>query len=351
MAKRVTQTPATPPVRPDAFLSYSRRDSEYVESRLATALEAAGRDVWIDLDDIRGGASDWRATVWAGIEASKAVVFVLSPDSLASRVCGAELAHATALNKRIIPLLHRAVDGIGVPESLERPNWILGRDSDDFDVTVTTLLTALATDEQWIDMHARLTTRTAEWLRMDRDGSYLLRGRDLRAAERWLDDKGEHAESPTNDQVAYINAGRRASQRRQAMLLGGVVIALGVSIVLGVVAYVQRQTARSQSFAAQAIDAAGRDPEQALHLALDAAGLRKGPLVTRALRTSLAASGWTHILRDDKARPVNDVAFSPDGRLAAIVGDDASANVWDLHSGRRTASLLGHKAAINRVAC
>jgi WD40 repeat protein len=350
MAKRASEPAATAPARPDAFLSYSRRDRQYVEARLATALEAAGKDVWIDLDDIRGGASDWRATVWAGIEASKAVVFVLSPDSLASRVCGEELAHATALNKRVIPLLHRPLDGVGVPEALERPNWIFGRDSDDFDVTVTTLVTALETDEPWLEMHARLTTRTAEWLRMERDGSYLLRGRDLRAAERWLDEKGEHAESPTNDQIAYINAGRRASQRRQAMLLGGVLVALGVSIVLGVVAYVQRQTARSQSFAAQAIEAAKRDPERALHLALDAAGLRKGPLVTRALRTSLVASGWTHILRDDKARPVNDVAFSPDGRRAATAGDDGSASVWDVARGHKTASLVGHRAAINSVA-
>ena len=52
------------PQRPDAFVSYSRRDKDYAESRLATALEARGKDVWIDVDVIRHGASDWRATAW-----------------------------------------------------------------------------------------------------------------------------------------------------------------------------------------------------------------------------------------------------------------------------------------------
>src|SRR5215203_6786284 len=164
MADSAVQPPATAFHRPDAFISYSRRDKDYVESRLAAALEARGKNLWIDLDDIRGGASDWRATVWAGIEASRVVVFVLTPDSVRSRVCGEELAHATSLNKRIIPVLHRPVEGLAFPEALERPNWILIRDEDDFDAGVAALVTALETDEAWLDMHARLTQRTAEWL-------------------------------------------------------------------------------------------------------------------------------------------------------------------------------------------
>jgi WD40 repeat protein len=350
VADAAVQPPGISSDRPDAFISYSRRDKDYVESRLASALEARGKEVWIDTDDIRGGASDWRATVWAGIEASKAVIFVLTPDSLVSRVCADELAHAEALNKRLIPVLHRPVDGLNVPAALERPNWILARDSDDFGTAVTTLVDALETDEQWLDAHARLTQRTAEWLRMDRDRSYLLRGGDLRAAERWLEERGTHKEPPTPEQVAYIAAGRRASARRQAIVLSGVVVALGVSVVLGTLAYIQRQTARSQAYAARAINAVQDDPEQALKLALKAASLRHSALVTRALRESVAASTWSHILRGDEPRPINDVAFSPSGRLAVSGGEDGSANVWDARSGRRLASLMGHTGAINTVA-
>jgi WD40 repeat protein len=350
VADTAVQPPADPSDRPDAFISYSRRDKDYVESRLAAALEARGKDVWIDTDDIRGGASDWRATVWAGIEASKAVIFVLTPESLASRVCGEELAHAEALNKRLIPVLHRPVDGLNVPAALERPNWILARDTDDFDAAVTTLVDALETDEEWLDEHARLTQRTAEWLRMKRDRSYLLRGRDLRAAESWLDDREGHKEPPTPEQVAYIAAGRRASARRQATVLGGVVVALGISIVLGTVAYIQRQTARSQAFASSAVTAVQTNPEQALRLALEAASLRHSGLVARALREAVAASTWSHILRADRPRPLDDAAFSPDGRVAVTGGEGGSADVWDVRSGRQLASLTGQRGTVNTVA-
>ena len=346
MADSATGAAASASQRSDVFVSYSRRDKDWVDTRLAAALEARGKDVWIDLDDIRGGASDWRATVWAGIEASKVVVFVLTPDSLASRVCNEELEHASALNKRIIPILRHPVDGVAVPPALERPNWIFARSEDDFDGAVAALVTAMETDEDWLDMHARLTQRTAEWLLERRDASYLLRGSDLRAAERWLDEDDRHAERPTSDQIAYVNAGRRAAARRQRLLLGGVLLALGVSIALGIAAYVQRQTARSQAFAARAIDAARRDPEEGLRLALNAAELGDGSLVKRALRETVAAAGWTRILDDGERRPLVDVAFSFDGRLAVTAGDSGTAVVWELAGGRRRATLR-HRAAIH----
>lgn len=337
------------PDRPDAFISYSRRDKAFVETCIAPGLEARGRDLWIDLDDIRGGASDWRATVWAGIEASRVVIFVLSPDSLASRVCGEELHHAVALNKRIIPVLRRPVDDLPVPEPVQRPNWIFAREEDDLDAAVAALDAAVVTDEAWLGLHARLTQRTAEWLRADRDSSYLLRGSDLRVAEQWLEEQGEHAESPTAEQVEYVAAGRRVAARRQRSLLGGVLVALGVSIALGLVANSERRNAQSQALAAQAIDAAPRDPERALELAIDAAGLRRGPLVSRALRDAVTAAAWTRLLRDDRPGGVNDVDLSRDGRRAVTASDNGAAAIWDVSSGRRVASLRHQRGPVNSV--
>ena len=328
--------------RPDAFVSYSRHDKAFVESCIAPALEARGKDLWIDVDDIRGGAADWRATVWAGIEASRVVVVVLSPDSLASRVCGEELTQAVALNKRIIPVLRRAVDDEAVPEALARPNWILAREEDDLDKAIAALVTAVETDEAWLSLHARLTQRTGEWLRADRDRSYLLRGSDLRAAEAWLAEQSEHAQSPTAEQAAYIAAGRSIAARRQRLLLGGVLVALGISIGLGLYANHERRGAESQSRAAQAIDAARRDPERALRLALDAADLSRSALVRRALREAVAASRWTRLLRvQDDPPPVSQAEFSPDrgARLAVTSGAGPAAAVWDVRGGRRLASL------------
>ena len=333
------------PDRPDVFLSYAREDKEFVEGRLTRALEARGKDVWLDVEDIRGGASDWRANVWAGIEAAKAVVFVLSPDSLRSSVCGQELQRAEELNKRIVPVLRRPVDGVSVPPALARPNWVFARPEDDFDASVAALVDALELDEAWVDQHARLTQRTVEWLRHDRDGSYLLRGSDLRAAESWLDEQGEHREAPTAEQVTYITASRRAAARRQRTLLAAVVLALAITAVLAVVAVLQRnkandreRTARAQARAAQSLAELSRDPEESVRDALAAVEIRpKLPEARFALRRAVSLAGWTAILRLPGAldSTLLDVEWSGDGRRVATASADGRVAVWDTRSGRR----------------
>jgi WD40 repeat protein len=332
------------PDRPDVFLSYAREDKEFVEGRLTRALVAHGKDVWIDVEDIRGGASDWRASVWAGIESAKAVVFVLTPNSLGSSVCGEELQRAEELNKRIIPVLRRPVDDGSVPPALARPNWILARPEDDFDASVAALVDALELDEPWVEQHARLTQRTVEWLRHDRDGSYLLRGSDLRAAESWLDDQGGHREAPTAEQATYITASRRAAARRQRGLLAGVALALAITAVLAVVAVVQRgraidreKTARAQARAAQSLAELSQDPEESVRDALAAVAIRrKLPEARFALRRAVSLAGWTSILRLPDARDVNllDVEFSDDGRRVATASSDGRVAVWDTRTGR-----------------
>src|SRR5204863_4848354 len=102
----------------------------------------------------------------------------------------------------------------------------------------------------------------------DRDSSSLLRGTELSAAERWLDDQGAHREQPTADQITYITAGRRAAARRQRSLLGGTGLALVVMTALAIVAYAARQTAidrqktgQAPAAAAQAGASPARHPE------------------------------------------------------------------------------------------
>jgi WD40 repeat protein len=333
--------------RPDVFLSYSRVDKGFAEGRLTKALADHGKDVWIDVEDIRGGASDWRATVWAGIEAAKVVVFVLTPDSLASTVCGEELAEAERLNKRIVPLLHRSVKGLPIPEAISKPNWVNGRPEDDFETSVRSLIDAIELDEPWVEQHARLSQRTGEWLRHDRDGSYLLRGSDLRAAEQWLDDQAGHDEAPTTDQITYITASRRAAARRQRSLLAGVAVALLVTAALAIAAVVQRQraidrekTARAQARAAQSIAALSRDPEESVRDALAAVKIRPNlPEAMYALRRAVSSADWTSILRLPDSRDIGlqDVEFSRDGSRVATGGSDGGVAIWETRTGRLVA--------------
>ena len=63
--------------------------------------------MWLDVEDMTAGA-DWRARITRGIEACTAFVFILSPTSLASEHCLAELDQAVALNKLIVTVLRFA---------------------------------------------------------------------------------------------------------------------------------------------------------------------------------------------------------------------------------------------------
>src|ERR1700688_151257 len=87
-------------VRHDAFISYSHQDRE-LALKLRTALEARGKDAWLDESGIRP-AERWELALRRAIEASDAFIFVISSDSAASPECRKELDHALTLNKRIV---------------------------------------------------------------------------------------------------------------------------------------------------------------------------------------------------------------------------------------------------------
>src|SRR5439155_20642930 len=108
-------------------------------------------------------------------------------------------------------------------------------------------ISALDTDLEWVHTHTRLLTRAIEWENKGKNNSFVLRGDDLRSAERWLAEAGTQKErQPTALQTEYIIASRKAAARRQRIISGAVSLALIVSIVLTIVALTQRHQAVEQ---------------------------------------------------------------------------------------------------------
>lgn len=208
------------------FLSYSRVDVETARW-LQVQLVASGISVFRDVDDTLAGELWWKR-VTELIAAAQAVVFVLSPNSAASKVCADEVEFAQSFNKRIFPVVIAPIDWSHAP-NLGRYHAVSLVAEQDRAAGVAQLVRALNTDLDWVRMHTRLLDRARQWQFKGKPASELLVAQALQDAEQWLADQPASAEAPTPVHQAYIKASRdeerlqqersvaEAEQRRAAM--------------------------------------------------------------------------------------------------------------------------------------
>jgi WD40 repeat protein len=332
--------------RPDAFISYRRRpaDTAFVD-QLQQALRERGKQVWVDRAEIEP-AADWSERIARGIEAAKAFIFVITPESVASEQCRHELEMAARHHKLIIPVVFRDVDRREMPENLAKPNWIFFTPGHDPGPAADEVVAALEEDLAWRDTHTRLAVRTSEWATSQRDRSFLLRGSDLRSAEEWLGQATAHQKTPpTALQTEYILASRKAATRTQRTWRSALAAGLVVSLVLAGLALIQRNQARheariadSRALAAEATAAMSGDPERSLSLALHAVRLDSSGPGVQALRLALAKSQQRMVIRSGTGA---DTAAAWNPRLAqiAVTAPHDSVALWNAATGRLSQTL------------
>jgi hypothetical protein len=108
----------------DVFIFYRRVDVEFVK-KLVQSLYDAGKEVWVDWEDIPPGSEGFADDIKRGLEGSDAFIAVLSPDYLESKYCvDFELSYALELNKKIIPVVLRKFDDKTIPDGISHINWI-----------------------------------------------------------------------------------------------------------------------------------------------------------------------------------------------------------------------------------
>jgi WD40 repeat protein len=334
----------------EVFISYSRKDKEFVR-QLDEELRRRDREAWVDWEGIPPGDT-WEKTIYGAIESTHTFIFVLTPDSIASEVCGKEAAHAAANNKRLVPIVHRDIAADRVPKSLRELNWIFCRDSDDFAEATDTLIRAMDTDLKWVRAHTRLLTRAIEWENKGKSDSFVLRGDDLRAAEQWLTEAGAQKErQPTALQTEYIISSRKAAARRQRITLGAVSFGLVVAIVLALLAWQQWTKALKTLSRSYFQEACGlidddRAPEALAYLAraLEVDPSNR-PAAIRLL-TLLVQRNWilpvTEPLPHDQ--PVVAASFNSDESKLLTesggMGVYGYAQVWEVPTGRPLTAQL-----------
>jgi WD40 repeat protein len=347
----------------NVFISYSRRNKEFVQE-LHGALEATGREVWVDWENIPV-AVDWWQEIQLGIELADTFVFVLSPDSVTSKVCGQEIEEALRHNKRLVPVICEDVQPDQVHPELARLNWIFLRAQDDFQKGFKGLLEALDQDLDYVRTHTRLLVRALEWDRTDRDGSYLLRGADLERANHYLAQGKDQEPRPTALHHQYVIASAEAEAavrdvelQRQRMALSAqqrwlqLVTAVSIlAVAMGITSWgLSRQAQRAQKLAEQAHLRALNQSAEALFLsdrrfeALLSATLAgqvfqaldptqqtteiKAQVLSALQQTLFWVQEQNRL--DGHTGTVWQVAFSPDEQMLASVSADGNIRLWGL---------------------
>ena len=229
--------------RVKVFISYSRRDLAFAE-RLVEGLKARGLAAKIDTRDLPK-LEDWRRELLGFIREADAVVFVISPHSIHSNVCGWEIEQVAALNKRLAPIVLEQVPDDRIPVAAAKINYVYFDKPDEFELQTDALARALQTNLQWLKTHTRLGELAHRWNERGCTGALTLRGQELEEAERWIASHPRGAPEPSELHKSFLVESRRAATRRLRYGVAGALAVGALAIGLAAFAFVQQRSAEA----------------------------------------------------------------------------------------------------------
>jgi hypothetical protein len=133
---------------------------------------------------------------------------LLSPTSARSEICAWEVEEALRLNKRILPIVCRPLEGASPPPQLRE------RKESGFGTGLASLIAALNTDFDWLREHTRYLQRATEWDRGGRPANRLLSGDDIAEAKDWVARRPKSAPVPTALHLDFIRASEEEAEAR-----------------------------------------------------------------------------------------------------------------------------------------
>ncbi len=260
--------------------------------------------------------------------------------------------------------------------AIARHNWISFDRENEFERNVQRLLSALDTDLEYVKEHTRLFVRANDWVQRHRNPHLLLVGTEINDAESWLSHAVEKDPKPTSLHAEYITRSRQNANERQRRRFILLTVGFFVSVALAVLAsflafYANTQrtiavqnantaaTAQSEavfqadvaatnaaaaninaeransllwsSYARQTLD--DGEGVLALALALEAATIDDVPPLAQQTLAEIAYAPGPRQRILTGGDTVNEVAFSPNGQLAALGLANQRVLFVDLESG------------------
>ncbi len=389
----------------DVFISYSRKDKIFAR-RLFDRLKSEKYSSWVDWIGIPY-SSEWMNEIREGIIQTDNFVFIISQDSLISKVCNLELEIARQHNKRIIPIVRSepnikliAGEWFGKEwESIARTNWEkltklnfiffrkkigfdcefdentgeiinpdcddINSDADNFETRFTELLKTVRENPQHARQHTRYLLRAEDWKTTGENEDSLLIGSEIGKAEIWLREweksKIERAlQMPPLEPIEpiplplhynYISASRRADSIRIEQLNN-----IREQIKQ---AENRAESLRLASESSNILNEASLfPPDYDTHRDFELATL----LAIQALNTSYTAQADEALVRAlDKLIPtknsmehiglISQVIYSPDGNFIISASWDKTLCLWNANTGEKIHSFNGHTDDVNAVAC
>jgi formylglycine-generating enzyme required for sulfatase activity len=236
------------------FVSYSRRDSSDFANELVTGLELVGFAPFLDQHDIAPG-EDWEARLGGLIRQADTVVFVVSPEGVKSERCAWEVNTALADNKRVLPIVAKAVPDSEIPEQLRRRQFIRFDTGPGITRPLSQLADALRQDLDWIREHTRIGELAGRWDARGSPDSGLMRGDDLVAAQAWLEQRTTEAPLITDLMRTYIAASKEAElahlaksnvAQRRIIQMQALVSVLLTAIIVALVGWINQDYLKQQ---------------------------------------------------------------------------------------------------------
>jgi WD40 repeat protein len=330
------------------FISYSRKDADFRE-RLAAALELRGYTAVYDQsqrphddpDLILSPQDEWWNAIKAMIAACDVMIFVVTPESAASRVCDDEIAHARSLGRRVIPVLRRQIDFAASPERLRALNVQLDFQDDDetkFRLALDELALELDRDIEWHRAGVRLTRLANEWERRGKAEGLLLGSVPIADADAWLARRPKNAEAPGALLLAYLEQSRSKEIRDKRRL--------------------QRITGLAYARSVNEFAEKGRHHEAMVMTAVgaivaDDLNFEAAPELWDAGASSIVANPIRLLVvgeQCEKSWSRSRACLSSNEKWLALSVADGSVDIWDAETGEKKSQLAADLGCVLHLA-